>query len=40
MRYDVIMFEDYNGKVKLVTMSRDVKEREVKTKTNTQRGAK
>jgi len=40
MKYDVITFEDYDGTKKIVAMPRDVKEREVKTKTNTQRGAK
>ena len=40
MRYDVIVFEDYNGKVKLVTMSRDAQKREIKPKTKAQGGAK
>jgi hypothetical protein len=40
MRYDVIMLEDYNGKVKLVTMSREAQKREIKPKTKAQGGAK
>ena len=40
MRYDIIVFEDYNGKVKLVAMSRDAQKRETKPKTKAQGGAK
>ena len=40
MRYDVIVFEDYNGKVKLVTMSREAQKREIKPKNKAQGGAK
>jgi hypothetical protein len=39
MRYDVITFEDYNGKVKLIAMSREAQKRETKPNTH-KRGAK
>ena len=40
MKYDIIEIEDYNGKVKLVAMSRDAQKRETKPKTKAQGGAK